>query len=161
WAWGYDGLGQLGNGTSDESPHPTPTRVEGLTGAVAIAAGMFHALAIRGDGSVRAWGDDQYQPARGGDDLDVQHVRDAVLDDAAAGPRADRRRGGGGRRKLQPRPPLRWDRLGLGRQRLRRARERYAVERRRRATGPVEPHLRDRDRRGRGAHGRAAVGRHR
>jgi alpha-tubulin suppressor-like RCC1 family protein len=61
WAWGYDGLGQLGNGTSDENPHPLPVKVSNLTGVVAIGAGSSHALAARSDGTVRAWGSNQYK----------------------------------------------------------------------------------------------------
>jgi alpha-tubulin suppressor-like RCC1 family protein len=60
WAWGYDGLGGLGNGTSNESPHPTPVRVSNLTGVTAIAAGTYHALALRSTGTVMAWGSNQY-----------------------------------------------------------------------------------------------------
>jgi alpha-tubulin suppressor-like RCC1 family protein len=59
WAWGYDGQGQLGNGTSDEGPHGTPTKVRNLSTAVAIAAGVSHALALLADGRVLAWGDNQ------------------------------------------------------------------------------------------------------
>lgn len=60
WAWGYDGLGQLGNGRSDENAHPLPVAVSNLTGVVAIGAGSSHALAVRSDGTVRAWGSNQY-----------------------------------------------------------------------------------------------------
>ena len=59
WAWGYDGQGQLGNGTSDEKSHGTPTRVKNLSTAVAIGAGVEHGLAVLADGSVSAWGDNQ------------------------------------------------------------------------------------------------------
>jgi alpha-tubulin suppressor-like RCC1 family protein len=60
WAWGYDGLGQLGNGTSNETAHPRPVEVSNLSGAVAIGAGSEHALAVLSDGTVRAWGSNQY-----------------------------------------------------------------------------------------------------
>jgi alpha-tubulin suppressor-like RCC1 family protein len=60
WAWGYDGLGQLGNGTSDENAHSLPVKVSNLTGVVALGAGSSHALAVRSDGTVRAWGSNQY-----------------------------------------------------------------------------------------------------
>jgi alpha-tubulin suppressor-like RCC1 family protein len=55
WAWGADTNGQLGDGTvgGDRS---TPTRVVNLTGAVAIAAGGSHSLALTSDGTVWAWG---------------------------------------------------------------------------------------------------------
>jgi alpha-tubulin suppressor-like RCC1 family protein len=59
WAWGYDGQGQLGNGTSNENPHGTPTKVNRLSTAVAIGAGVSHALAVLADGRVAAWGDNQ------------------------------------------------------------------------------------------------------
>ncbi|MGI8826743.1 MAG: RCC1 domain-containing protein [Chloroflexota bacterium] len=56
WAWGFDGVGDLGNGTSDDSPHSTPVKVSNLTGVVALGGGTFHALALRSDGTVWAWG---------------------------------------------------------------------------------------------------------
>lgn len=59
WAWGYDGQGELGNGSSDENAHATPTKVRNLSTAVAIAAGVSHGLAALADGSVAAWGDNQ------------------------------------------------------------------------------------------------------
>jgi alpha-tubulin suppressor-like RCC1 family protein len=60
WAWGYDGLGQLGNGTSNESAHPRAVEVSKLAGVAAIAAGSSHALAVLSDHTVRAWGSNQY-----------------------------------------------------------------------------------------------------
>lgn len=60
WAWGYDGLGQLGNGKSDENAHPKPVQVSNLNGVTGIGAGTSHALAVRSDGTVRAWGYNGY-----------------------------------------------------------------------------------------------------
>lgn len=59
WAWGYDGLGQLGIGTSNESAHPMPIKVSNLTRVTAIGGGSDHALAVREDGTVWAWGSNQ------------------------------------------------------------------------------------------------------
>ena len=38
WAWGYNGYGQLGDGSTTNRLTPVP--VSGLTGVVAIAGGM-------------------------------------------------------------------------------------------------------------------------
>jgi alpha-tubulin suppressor-like RCC1 family protein len=55
--WGSNGFGQLGIGAPiDVDPHPTPVQPTGLTGVVQIAAGRDTALALRGDGTVWAWG---------------------------------------------------------------------------------------------------------
>jgi alpha-tubulin suppressor-like RCC1 family protein len=59
WAWGYNGQGELGNGSSDETAHSTPTKVKSLSTAIAIGAGVEHGLAVLADGSVSAWGDNQ------------------------------------------------------------------------------------------------------
>lgn len=63
-AWGANDEGQLGNGASGADrplgtypkPSVTPVKVTGLTNIVDIAAGNKHALALRGDGTVWAWG---------------------------------------------------------------------------------------------------------
>jgi alpha-tubulin suppressor-like RCC1 family protein len=59
WAWGYNGDGELGNGTTDDSASPVQVVTESgtpLQDIVAIAAGYFHNLAVKADGSVWAWG---------------------------------------------------------------------------------------------------------
>jgi alpha-tubulin suppressor-like RCC1 family protein len=53
-AWGWNGSGQLGDGSLTESE--VPVEVKGLTEASAIAAGFFHSLALLSNGTVMAWG---------------------------------------------------------------------------------------------------------
>ena len=55
-AWGFNGDGELGDGSNTTSNVPVTTA--GLTGStiVAIAAGDVHSLALLADGTVRAWG---------------------------------------------------------------------------------------------------------
>jgi len=63
-AWGDNDEGQLGNGPSGSNtplgtypkPSPAPVRVTDLAGIIAIAAGRKHAIALRNDGTVWAWG---------------------------------------------------------------------------------------------------------
>ncbi len=55
WAWGSNANGQLGDGTTTQSL--TPVQVIGLTtDVIAIAAGSYHSLALKSDGTVWAWG---------------------------------------------------------------------------------------------------------
>ena len=54
WAWGFNGNGQLGNGTTTTSQTPLP--VPALSGVTAIAAGGSHSLALDASGAVWAWG---------------------------------------------------------------------------------------------------------
>ncbi|MGW2408456.1 RCC1 domain-containing protein [Streptomyces sp. NPDC001739] len=58
-AWGYNALGQLGDGTYT-SPRAVPCTVYGLEGVVGIAAGGGHCLALLGNGTVRGWGSNNY-----------------------------------------------------------------------------------------------------
>ena len=60
WAWGSNPYGELGLGASDSNPHPTPTQVGTETDWVAVAAGENHTLAIKENGSLWAWGSNQY-----------------------------------------------------------------------------------------------------
>lgn len=63
-AWGINYEGQLGNGPMgatgelgrNPKPSVTPVRVTGLTDIIQIEAGTKHAVALRKDGTVWAWG---------------------------------------------------------------------------------------------------------
>lgn len=63
FTWGYNGSGQLGNGTtSGVTNYPLPVAVNSngiLAGrtVVAVAAGYSHVLALCADGTLAAWGD--------------------------------------------------------------------------------------------------------
>ncbi|WP_370631417.1 chromosome condensation regulator RCC1 [Methylosinus sp. Sm6] len=57
--WGYNGSGQLGDGTT--STRATPVNVVGLTaGVIAIAAGDRHTCALTRAGALKCWGDNIY-----------------------------------------------------------------------------------------------------
>jgi len=64
WAWGGNWCGQLGDGTTTNSS--TPVQVVGpggsgwLTDVQAVAAGVEHSLALKTDGTVWAWGRNEY-----------------------------------------------------------------------------------------------------
>lgn len=56
-AWGSNNDGQLGN---DDAPNnsPIPVAVSGLDNVKAVSAGGSHSLALKTNGTVRAWGSD-------------------------------------------------------------------------------------------------------
>ncbi len=54
WAWGYNGAGQLGDGTTTDKY--TPEQIGSDNKWVAIAAGDFHTVAVKSDGTLWAWG---------------------------------------------------------------------------------------------------------
>ncbi|HMD45021.1 MAG TPA: IPT/TIG domain-containing protein [Acidimicrobiales bacterium] len=55
-AWGGNGMGQLGNG-STAAYSAVPVTVSGLSNVIEVAGGLFHALALTSAGTVFAWGD--------------------------------------------------------------------------------------------------------
>ena len=73
-AWGMNERGQLGNDTTIDSAFPVvvrwgPNNLGGLGQITAIAAGGFHSLALRSDGTARAWGDNFYGQLGDGTDI--------------------------------------------------------------------------------------------
>jgi alpha-tubulin suppressor-like RCC1 family protein len=61
-SWGDNEVDQLGDGqdASTQSASLVPVAVDGLTDAVAIAAGQQHSLALTKSGTVEAWGDNGF-----------------------------------------------------------------------------------------------------
>ncbi|MGH9277740.1 MAG: RCC1 domain-containing protein, partial [Acidimicrobiales bacterium] len=53
-AWGWNAIGQLGDGTTVDRWSPVP--VPGLTGVASVSGGALHSLAALRDGTVRSWG---------------------------------------------------------------------------------------------------------
>lgn len=54
WTWGWNGFGQLGNGTETDSA--SPVQVHNLSNVDLMAARDYHDLARKTDGTVWAWG---------------------------------------------------------------------------------------------------------
>ncbi|HLJ16291.1 MAG TPA: hypothetical protein VKV15_17460, partial [Bryobacteraceae bacterium] len=57
-SWGENTNGQLGDGTSTN--HSTPVQVAGVSGALGVSTGWYHALAVKNDGTVWSWGYNAY-----------------------------------------------------------------------------------------------------
>lgn len=57
-AWGVNGHGQLGDGTT--TSQAGPIEIAGLDEVVMVTAGDSHSLALRRDGRVLAWGDNRH-----------------------------------------------------------------------------------------------------
>ena len=58
WAWGRNGAGQLGDGTTTD--RFSPVQVQNLNNVTAISAGSNHTVALRNDGTVWAWGNNPW-----------------------------------------------------------------------------------------------------
>src|SRR5207247_6022752 len=54
WAWGFNGAGKLGDGTT--TSHSTPVKIGTETNWTAVSAGEGHTIALKSNGTVWAWG---------------------------------------------------------------------------------------------------------
>jgi alpha-tubulin suppressor-like RCC1 family protein len=55
--WGYNGFGQLGNGTTTDSSTPIQVTLPGGVSPIAVAAGQYMTETLASNGNVYAWGD--------------------------------------------------------------------------------------------------------
>ncbi|MCM8784649.1 MAG: hypothetical protein NC827_00120 [Candidatus Omnitrophica bacterium] len=62
WTWGDNKYGQLGDGSTINRNYPLPVKTEMkyLKDIIDIKAGAFHILALKKDGTVWAWGDNEF-----------------------------------------------------------------------------------------------------
>jgi alpha-tubulin suppressor-like RCC1 family protein len=56
--WGFNDVGELGNGTQVSSS--APVVVSNVTGAVSLTVGVYHACAVLSGGNVECWGDNSH-----------------------------------------------------------------------------------------------------
>ena len=60
WSWGRNHVGQLGNGTVDDSNHSTPEQIGADNNWSSASVSDSHSVAINTDGELFAWGDNTY-----------------------------------------------------------------------------------------------------
>ncbi|HQJ06039.1 MAG TPA: chromosome condensation regulator RCC1, partial [Spirochaetota bacterium] len=58
WAWGYNGSGQLGDGTTTNKSSPVQIGVS--TDWARVSCGNDHTIAIKSNGALWAWGGNNY-----------------------------------------------------------------------------------------------------
>jgi alpha-tubulin suppressor-like RCC1 family protein len=81
-AWGFNGQGQLGDGSTTGSA--VPVEVKGLSGVVAIYAGYSSSLALLSNGTVMAWGVNNFgQLGDGGEAKSALPVRVCAVGEKA------------------------------------------------------------------------------
>lgn len=80
--WGSNILGQLGNGSTDNTF--SPTSVTGLVNAVALAAGQDHTCALVSNGTVHCWGSNE--DGMLGDLTETQRLTPVLVERVGGGP---------------------------------------------------------------------------
>ena len=108
WAWGYNGGGQLGDGTA--TSRSAPVQIGTATNWASVGSGFLHSVAIRKDGTLWAWGDNTYGQL--GDGTTTDHTTPVQIG-------IDTLEAGGGRRELHGRHQVGRHLVGLGQQRVR------------------------------------------
>lgn len=66
WAWGRDSYAELGSGKTNSGNYPEPRLVPSLSNVVKVVTADNHALALKADGSMVAWGEDAKDTALAG-----------------------------------------------------------------------------------------------
>ena len=59
WAWGSNQYGQIAQSTMDLTAHPVPLRVDTSHDWRVISSGGLHSIALKADGTLWGWGDNQ------------------------------------------------------------------------------------------------------
>lgn len=65
WTWGWNDVGQLGDGGAVKRGWATPARLAALADIVDVQAGFYHGLALGRDGTVYTWGPAAPAPVAG------------------------------------------------------------------------------------------------
>ena len=60
WAWGFNDFGQLGDGTSVDRRSPVQIGSDTDWAKIAAAKGGYHTIALKRDGTLWAWGRNDY-----------------------------------------------------------------------------------------------------
>ena len=87
WSWGYNGYGQLGDGTAGSKSRPVQVMLDAvnpLTGVTAVSAGNYYSLALKGDGTVWSWGYNEYGQLGDGTAADKSRPAEAFISGVAA-----------------------------------------------------------------------------
>jgi alpha-tubulin suppressor-like RCC1 family protein len=78
WCWGYNGYGQLGDGTYTNRETPVQIMSSGVS---SVALGPYHTCAVKQDGSLYCWGSNLYGQVGVGPEGDVYYSPVTVMQD--------------------------------------------------------------------------------
>ena len=104
FTWGFNLYGELGTG--DTTTYAYPSQVQGISNVRHIAAGIYHSLALKNDGTVWAWGTQRHRAIRRRNHDRQAHARSSQ--------RPAERRGDCRQQLFQRGPQIRWHSLVLG-----------------------------------------------